>query len=173
MNRYMKVICCILIIVIFLIILLFSILEWQLKYRYYLPYKESNLYCFKYDIKKPENATLEDVTNDIDALFDNPVYKLKIDNLQTNIYGDCNIFTRQITIKKNISYTYYVFSLTHELIHLTYFTYCERFCNLMAFKTLYTSNNEYFKGIALYFVNLDLQGGFSKEYSFVGYLDKN
>lgn len=134
-----------------------------------MPYKESNLTYIEY-IEEPSNTTKESLTTEINELFDNPSYKLQFTNLVSNTYGKCDIFSRTITIRNNISNVIYVFSLTHELVHLTYFTYCERFCNLTAYDILYNSNNEYFVNIALYFAYIDLHGGFSEEYSFIGYL---
>lgn len=170
MKKSIKITCYILSSLILLIPITFIILEWQLSYRYNLPYKESNLTFIEYNIEEPSNTTKESLTTEINELFDNPSYKLQFNNLTSNVYGKCDVFNRTIIIKSNISNIFYVFSLTHELVHLTYFTLSERFCNLTAYNILYNSNNEYFENIALYFANVDLHGGFSEEYSFIGYL---
>lgn len=155
MKKQTKIICYVLSSLIFLIPLTLIILEWQLNYRYNLPYKESSLTFIEYNIEEPSNTTKESLTTEINELFDNPSYKLQFSNLASNTYGECNIFSRTITIKNNISNVFYVFALTHELVHLEYFTYCERFCNLQAYKILFDSKNNYFKNVALYFADND------------------
>lgn len=172
MKKSIKITCYILSSLILLIPITFVILEWQIEYRYSLPYKESNLVNIEYHIEEPSNTTKESLTKEINALFDNPNYELYFDALPFNIYGKTDIFNKRVTIRTNISNIYYVFCLSHELVHLTYFTLSERFCNLTAYNILYNSNNEYFVNIALYFANVDLHGGFSEEYSFVGYLQE-
>lgn len=168
MKKQTKIICYVLSSLIFLIPLTLIILEWQLNYRYNLPYKESNLTFIEYNIKEPNNTTKESLTTEINELFDNPSYKLQFSNLASNTYGECNIFSRTITIKNNISNVFYVFALAHELVHLEYFTYCERFCNLQAYKILFDSNNNYFKNVALYFADNDSM--WSYDYKFKGYI---
>lgn len=155
MKKSIKITCYILSSLILLIPITFIILEWQLSYRYNLPYKESNLTFIEYNIEEPSNTTKESLTTEINELFDNPSYKLQFANLTSNTYGKCDVFNRTIIIKSNISNIFYVFSLTHELVHLKYFTYCERFCNLQAYKILFDSNNIYFKNVALYFADND------------------
>lgn len=83
----------------------------------------------------------------------------------------CEMFKRNIILDNNLSYEYFAFCLTHELTHLTEFCYSERYTNLTAFNKLYSSGNDYFKNVALYFADLDLRGAFSQEYSFVGYIE--
>lgn len=168
MKKQTKIICYVLSSLIFLIPLTLIILEWQLSYRYNLPYKESSLTFIEYNIEEPSNTTKESLTTEINELFDNPSYKLQFSNLASNTYGECNIFSRTITIKNNISNVFYVFALTHELVHLEYFTYCERFCNLQAYKILFDSNDNYFKNVALYFADNDWM--WSYEYKFKGYI---
>lgn len=170
MKKKTKLTCYILSSLIFLIPILLIVLEWQLNYRYNLPYKESGIFYIEYNIEEPIGLTKESLTDEINLLFDNPNYELYFEALPFNIYGKTDIFNKRVTIRTNISNIYYVFCLSHELVHLTYFTLSERFCNLTAFNILYNSNNEYFVNIALYFANVDLHGGFSEEYSFIGYL---
>ena len=45
--------------------------------------------------------------------------------------------------------------MAHELVHIQYYTSCERFCNLQAYKILFDSNDIYFKNVALYFADND------------------
>ena len=164
-----KIVACILFVLLVISIIALILVETKLNSDE-LPYKEPYQTNIEYDIYRPQNISYETLKNDIDKLFNNPSYELKFTEMHGNIYGQCSIFDRQIKLRKNINYEYFVFCLSHELVHLTYFTHSERFCNLTAYNILYNSNNEYFVNIALYFANVDLHGGFSEEYSFIGYL---
>ena len=62
-------------------------------------------------------------------------------------------------------------TLTHELVHLSYFTANERFTCFKAFQILYESGNNYFKNIALAYANNDFKGITSLEYSCAGYIE--
>lgn len=136
-----------------------------------LPYEQPTIAEINYNIVRPVGTDYETLKTDVDALFNNPDYNLIYFEFgDKNIYGKTNFLEKEILIKKGINYEYFVFCLTHELVHLTYFSYDERFCNLTAYNILYSSNNTYFQNIALLFANMDLQGAFNKEYSFVGYL---
>lgn len=137
----------------------------------YLPYKSPEISNIQYDITRPPNIDYETLTDDINQMFNNPSYKLTFTNFSGSTKGECYMFSKTIVLQENMNYEYYVFCLTHELVHLTEFTYSERYTNLTAFYTLYNSENEYFKNIALYFADLDLQGIFKEEYSFVGYIE--
>ena len=135
-----------------------------------LPYKAPLYSDIDYDITRPSNISYTSLKNEVDKLFDNPSYTLEIKDLEGTVKGKCEMFTRNIILDDNLSYEYFTFCLTHELTHLTEFCYSERYTNLTAFNKLYSSGNDYFKNVALYFADLDLRGAFSKEYSFVGYI---
>lgn len=164
-----KIIAIILIVVIVSFTTIILGIEIQLN-RYKLPYKQPYITKIEYEIERPENISYTMLKEGIDKLFDNPNYSFAFIEFEEKTYGQTFIFSRKIKLREGINYEYFVFCLAHELVHLTDFTLQERYCNLTAYNILYKSNNDYFKNIALYFANLDLQGGFSKEYSFVGYL---
>ena len=62
---------------------------------------------------------------------------------------------KHITIDEGLSNFQLVFVMAHELVHIQYYTSCERFCNLQAYKILFNSNDIYFKNVALYFADND------------------
>ena len=135
-----------------------------------LPYKAPEDMEIEYDITRPPNISYQSLTDEINDLFDSPSYKLEFTTFSGAVKGKCNLWTRTIQLQENLNYEYYTFCLTHELVHLTEFNLQERYTNLTTFYTLYNSGNDYFQNIALYFADLDLNGAFSEEYSFVGYL---
>lgn len=135
-----------------------------------LEYRASDLTYVNYTINRPENTTKTSLKLDIDALFDNPKYSLSECDLKYPLRGRAEVITRTIQVDLNLSLEYFVFVLAHEIIHIKYLTKSERFCNIKAFETLYNSNNDYFKNIALMFADYDIRGYFDYEYSFVGYL---
>ena len=135
-----------------------------------LPYKAPLFQSIDYDITRPSNISYSSLKNEVDYLFDNPGYTLEIKDLEGTVKGKCEMFTRNIILDDNLSYEYFIFCLAHELVHLTEFCYSERYVNLTTFNKLYSSGNDYFKNVALYFADLDLRGAFSQEYSFVGYI---
>lgn len=122
----------------------------RLKYYYYLPYKhDDNILNFKIDYTRPNNINYNNIKDDIDKLFNYPQYTFNITHMSST--GNTNLLTSVITLNNNLSYETFVFTLAHELVHLTYFTVDERFCNFTAWKILYESNNQYFQNIALAF----------------------
>lgn len=147
------------------------ICEWRINYFYSLPYKESDLKEVEYSIKRPNGLSYKNLTCKINELTDYRDYTLQFDELCGDVYGKSDLFDKTITIRQNINYEFYAFSLTHEIMHLKYFTSNERFVNYNAFKVLYESGNEYLKNVALYFLNLDLQNGFYNDYKFAGYAE--
>ena len=135
-----------------------------------LPYKEPLVTNIEYEIVRPSNINYETLKDEVDKLFGNPNYTLKISELDGTLRGECKIFSKEITLDNDLNFEYFTFCLAHELVHLTEFNLNERYANLTTFKKLYSSGNDYFKNVALYFADLDLRGAFSQEYSFVGYI---
>lgn len=165
-----KFLLCLLFILTIIFVINFFVINSKLSANY-MPYKAPEVAYIEYDITRPPNIDYQTLTDDINQMFDNPSYTLTFTDFSGTTKGECYMFTKTIVLQENMTYEYYVFCLTHELVHLTEFTYSERYTNLTAFYTLYNSENEYFKNIALYFANLDLRGIFSEEYSFVGYIE--
>lgn len=112
------------------------------------------------------------IKNDIDSLFNNFEYNLYYNNLSSNVLGKSSVLFRYITLDNNLDDISFAFTLTHELVHLTKFTWSERYCNYQSFIILYTSNNKWFRTVAKCWANVELNGGLSKEYSFVGHIEK-
>lgn len=136
-----------------------------------LPYKAPLFQSIDYDITRPSNISYSSLKDEVDKLFDSPSYTLEIKDLEGTVKGKCEMFRRNIILDDNLSYEYFTFCLAHELVHLTEFCYSERYVNLTTFNKLYSSGNEYFKNIALYFADLDLRGAFPQKYSFAGYIE--
>ena len=136
-----------------------------------LPYKAPLFQSIDYDITRPSNISYSSLKDEVDKLFDSPSYTLEIKDLEGTVKGKCEMFTRNVILDDNLSYEYFTFCLAHELVHLTEFCYSERYVNLTTFNKLYSSGNDYFKNVALYFADLDIRGAFSQEYSFVGYIE--
>lgn len=168
--KVLKYLICTMLLIAILTVLGFVIVYIKLN-SYFLPYKSSELLNIEYEIKRPENVNYQTLTEDIDEMFNYPSYNLTFTDFTGSVKGKCYIFSREIILDENLNYEYYTFCLVHELVHLTELTYNERYTNLKAFNKLYNSGNEYFKNIALYFANLDLNGAFTEEYSFVGYIE--
>ena len=136
-----------------------------------LPYKAPMHQSVDYELTRPADISYISLKKQIDKLFDNPSYTLELKELEGTVKGKCEMFTRNVILDDNLSYEYFTFCLAHELVHLTEFCYNERYVNLTTFNKLYSSGNDYFKNVALYFADLDLRGAFSQEYSFVGYIE--
>lgn len=137
-----------------------------------LEYKATNITEIAYNINRPENVDKDTIKVGVDKLFGNNNYRLTECDLEYPKRGHADILTRKVQVDKDLSLEHFAFALTHELVHINYFTKSERFCNLRAWELLYNSGNNYFKNIALMFAHYDILGAFEEEYSFVGYLNK-
>lgn len=116
-------------------------------------------------------SDFNELKKDIDKLFGNPLYIIHYNsNLDETILGQTNIYLRQVYIKKDIRDWEFVFTLAHELVHLTEFTGSERYCHLVAFNNLMASNCKYFEYVAQLWLNYDILGQVDYEYSFAGYV---
>lgn len=134
---------------------------------YYLPYKQyTGKIDFQIDYTRPIDISYESIKEDIDLLFNNPNYTLNIEDI--DVSGRANLLTTTIVLDEGLSYENYVFTLAHELVHITYFTVNERFSNFTAWKILYESGNDYFKNVALAFARDDMY--ISADYHFVAYV---
>jgi hypothetical protein len=94
----------------------------------------------------------------LDALFGNPLYFYKETEFNSIVNGCAQIFIRTITIEAKLDEITYTFTLAHELVHLTYFTFSDRFANYQAFVKLYESGDEYFVEMAKLYANIELSG---------------
>ena len=114
----------------------------------------------------------EVLKKDIDDLFGKPLYKIHyVNDLPSDILGQTNIFLRQVRINDELEEWKFVFTLAHELVHLTKFTGSERYCHLTAYNKLMASDCEYFKYVAKKWLNIDILRGVPEEYSFAGWVD--
>ena len=80
-------------------------------------------------------------------------------------------FSDDILINNKVSLDMYVYTLTHELVHINYKIHNERKTNLIAWELLYFSEVEYFKNIALAYADSDAKGQVLYEYSILGYVE--
>lgn len=115
----------------------------------------------------------EQLKKDVDNLFGSPFYFFCYStHLDSDVLGQTNIYLRKVTVAQNLSSWKFVFTLAHELVHLTQFTGSERYCHTIAFEKLWFSGNDYFKYVATCWFNADILGGVSFDYSFAGYVEK-
>lgn len=120
------------------------------------------------DLLESKKTIDEDVIIDkVDDLF-TVNYSWSKSNLSGSTKGISNISKKHIIIDEGLSNFQLVFVMAHELVHIQYYTRCERFCNLQAYKILFDSNDIYFKNVALYFADNDNM--WSYEYKFKGYI---
>lgn len=140
------------------------------KLSYKLPYIPCNMQPKLIETVECYTSDRNKLKNDIDKLFGHPIYFLHYTKLNSNILGYTSIYFGQIYIQNNIKDWEFVFTLAHELVHLTKFTASERYCHLTSFQKLMTSDNEYFKYVAQLWLNIDILGGLAQEYSFAGYV---
>lgn len=105
----------------------------------------------------------------ITKLAGNPFYFYQEKEMK-GLDGKTYLAFRIVVMNKSIDINDYIFSFTHELMHLKYNTACERFINLQAFKTLYESNDPTLRYCALWYAHRDMNGWITKEYSCWGYI---
>lgn len=86
--------------------------------------------------------------------FNYPIYIYFGKNARTlydGAVGYAIIPLRIVIVAERTNYTYYIWCLTHEIIHLQYVTCNETYTNFMTFKLLYESSNFDFKQVAISF----------------------
>lgn len=137
-----------------------------------LPYKEAIGIEIEYDVVRLPTYNEKLMTERINALFDFPQYGLNRKNLDAPTLGYCVFFIRLIVVDDIMSLENYVLTLTHELVHLTYFTCNERWVSFMTFKTLYESEDGYFKQIALAYADAQVNHRYPYEYDCGGYIEE-
>ena len=135
-----------------IICLIVYLVLFRMLYFHALPYKACVVdYNVEINTTRPSDVNQSLVEKEISQLFNNRYYNIRYsDDLKS--CGQSNLFTSQITIRTNLPLETFVFTLAHELVHISYFTVNERFCNFTAWKLLYESGNDYFKNIALSFM---------------------
>lgn len=148
----------------------FIIDDYKLNEKYNISYIEPTVEDIIWDrdlLLSRETVNEEVIIDKVDDLF-TVNYSLSKSNLSGSTKGVSNIRKKHITIDKGLSNFKLVFVMAHELVHIQYYTSCERFCNLQAYKILFNSNDNYFKNVALYFADNDWM--WSYEYKFKGYI---
>ena len=136
-----------------------------------LPYMGANIEGVNFNSTRPTHINKEYIKNQIDDIF-NCNYILTYKNLNDGYNGVSYIMLKVITLDNDLSLEEFTMTLTHELVHITYFTANERFTSFKAFQILYESGNEYFKNVALSYADIDLKGLMGKEYSCAGYIER-
>ena len=137
-----------------------------------LPYKEHHIASIHYKIVRPDDINRTTIKSEIDDLFDSPKYILIHTELQSPWWGLADIKGNRIYIEDSLNFENYCFVLAHEIVHIKYNTDCERRTNIIAWKTLFFSGNDYFKNIALQYAHKDLQGCVDYDYSILGYIEQ-
>lgn len=119
----------------------------------------------------------EEVIDEVNKIFNYPNYKLiyydfasENEGAATYVYGRASCLKRQIEINPNVSGYMFTFNLTHELVHLVYYTGSERFCNYKSFCLLH--ENENLKDVCNWYVNMELSNNIPYEYSCLGYIEE-
>lgn len=136
-----------------------------------LEYKESTLTHIEYDSTRPNYITKEYIKSEVDSLFSGCNYILRYKDLASGIGGVSYIMLKLVYLDINLTLEDYVLTLTHELVHITYFTANERFTTFKAFQILYESGNEYFKNVALAYANLQFNHCVPYVYDCSGYIE--
>ena len=165
-----------------LFVFLFSIMTiliccplYHVQYSYRMEYIEPS-YNIRYPPITNKNLVHLNVLDEVNNLFNNPNYSLIYYDFRSENKGqevstkaDTNILTRTIRIQPDLDVFFFTFSLTHELVHLTYYTASERFCNYKSFELLY--ENEKLKDVAYWYINMELCDNIPYEYKCLGYIE--
>ena len=148
----------------------FIIDDYKLNEKYKISYIKPTVEDIIWDkdlLESKKTIDEEVIIDKVDDLF-TVNYSWSKSNLSGSTKGISNIRKKHITIDEGLSNFQLVFVMAHELVHIQYYTSCERFCNLQAYKILFDSNDIYFKNVALYFADND--NIWSYEYKFKGYI---
>lgn len=137
-----------------------------------MPYKQpKSNFAISINNIRPSYVNYSYIKTEIDKMF-NCTYLLTFNTLSKQVDGISYIPLKLIVLDQDLTCEEFALTLTHELVHITYFTSNERFTSFKAFQILYESENEYFKNIALAYANLDFNGLMPKEYSCAGYIEE-
>ncbi len=112
----------------------------------------------------------EDIKERIDNAFNNPLYIYQEKDLEGDINGRCNMFTRVIEIEEDLTNAEYIITLTHELVHLTTFITDESLTQFKTFKKLYNSKSILFNCASFYMINMHVLDNFTEEYDVEYYI---
>lgn len=148
----------------------FIIDDYKLNEKYKISYIKPTVEDIIWDkdlLESKKTIDEEVIIDKVDDLF-TVNYSLSKSNLSGSTRGVSNIRKKHITIDEGLSNFQLVFVMAHELVHIQYYTSCERFCNLQAYKILFDSNDIYFKNVAMYFADNDWM--WSYDYQFKGYI---
>lgn len=137
-----------------------------------LEYKQHSIETITYKINRPTDVSRENIKNYIDSLIGYSNYTLFHTDLQSPLWGLAYIQENKIYIENSLNYENYCFVLTHEIVHIKYNVHNERKTNLITWKILFFSGNDYFKNIALQYAYKDLHGYIDYDYSILGYVEK-
>lgn len=148
---------------------------YHFKYSYRMEYIEPT-YSIRYTPITDKNLVNLNVLDEVNNLFNYSNYSLIYYDFRSENKGqqvitkaDTNILTRTIRIQSDLDIFFFTFSLTHELVHLTYYTASERFCNYKSFELLY--ENEKLKDVAYWYINMELCDNIPNEYKCLGYIE--
>lgn len=138
-----------------------------------LEYKEAPIMSIYTNYADEPKESKQYYKEQIDELLGNPIYIYTEKELTSKgIYGKTYIILRAVILDKSVDIKNYIFTLTHELMHIKYTTACERFINLQTFKVLYESSIPEFEYVALWYAKKDMGGVIHKDYSCWGYISE-
>lgn len=106
----------------------------------------------------------------VSAEFDTVHWVTKSDNFSGRQYAKSSALFRSVVLKNCATLDgTMIKAYAHELAHIKYQTYDERFVTYKAIITLYESNDEILKHVAIDYANDVLEGGYSGEEEDCGY----
>ena len=137
----------------------------------YLPHITPTTQGIHYTLERPNWANKQTIKEKVDTLFDNNEYTIIETNFPEGVNGEAKINSRIVLINKKVSLDMYVYTLTHELVHINYKIHAERKTNLITWELLYFSGIDYFKNIALGYAHSETEGRVPYEYCILGYVE--
>ena len=149
------------------------LLNLHMIFRFRMSYVEPKIIDIDVEYQASYTESKDILKQDVENLFNFKDYNfVETNDLQPTVLGETLFLSKTIILDKNLSYTYFVITLSHEITHLSKLTRSERYCHYNAFMQLYYSGNEYFKYCALRLAYDDLYGIVPDNYSFIGNLPK-
>ena len=131
-----------------------------------------NNLLLKYETLEIKNHNKNQITEEINELFDNLFYIRINTNLDDKKTAFAFHFFRIIIINNSMSTEYYIFYLVHELSHFKLRTRDDISANFNAFKILYESDNPDFVSVAKWYAYKNMCNYSINEYSFWYYVSE-
>lgn len=143
-------------------IILGSVIAHSFKHKEFV-YRECE-YTYNYYASET-TYTREECKQKICNMFNNPFHFYSEISFGDGTLGETRQLLCWVCIEKNCCIDDYIFTYTHELIHLTENVSNERYTNYKTFIKLYESGDKQFKAVAERYLYWDLSGTYAKEYT--------